>query len=78
MSEPPDGRPADLEIAGSWSARSARRSRPTQVRTQVAGDLVTEELSEREPPPGQPTGGGPAARSAGRWRFAAWLRDLTR
>jgi hypothetical protein len=80
VSRPPDGRPADLEIGGSWRARSARWARTAEVRTRVSGDPNTEEMNERERLPERSDTGRTYHGSARRWHFAAWLpkgREMT-
>ena len=74
MSRPSDGRRADLEIGGSWRARTVRWTRSADVRTRLWGDPETEELTERERLPARPETGRTYGGGARRWRLAAWLR----
>jgi hypothetical protein len=75
VSDDPIESRADLEIAGEWRASSARWQTRGRRRTEILGDLETEELSEREGAPQAPRPGRTYRDVAGRWRFSAWLRD---
>ena len=67
--------PADLEVAGSWRAASARWRRVAGSRTEAAGDVETEELREGEGLPESPRPGRTYRNIARRWRLSVWLRD---
>jgi hypothetical protein len=69
---------ADVEIGGSWSARSVRWSRFAQVRTRIVGEVDNEELTERMGLPERPSAGRHYRDAFRRWRFAAWLRSARR
>jgi hypothetical protein len=78
VSEAPQRPVADVEIGGSWSARSVRWSRSAQVRTRIVGEVDNEELTERKGLPEQPAAQRHYKDVARRWRLAAWLRSALR
>lgn len=69
---------ADLEVAGSWRAGSARWQIRARTRTETLGDVETEELKEKERLPDSPAPGRTYRNVVRRWRFSAWLRDVGR
>lgn len=68
--------PADLEVGGSWRARSARWRTRAERQTETLGELDTEELQEKEGLPDRPRRYRTYRDVAGRWRLSAWLREL--
>jgi hypothetical protein len=78
VSEGPERPVADVEIGGSWSARSVRWSRSAQVRTRLVGEVDNEELTERKGLAERPAVQRHYEDVARRWRLAAWLRSALR
>ena len=69
---------ADIEVAGSWRADSARWRTPAHGHSESLGDVETEELNEREGLPDSPRRGRSYRSIARRWRLSSWLRQSGR